>query len=97
MLGALWPRMSRRTGSDTPISAARELHVCLRSWNVRLTILASRHAVNERFLSVTESRSSLVAGKDIFASSFIFTASSRWPQLADSSESFEAYHSSSSQ
>src|SRR5829696_2677585 len=28
---------------------------------------------NERFLSVNESRSSLVAGEDIFASSFIFT------------------------
>ena len=27
----------------------------------------------ERFLSVNESRSSLVAGEDIFASSFIFT------------------------
>src|SRR5215211_3802463 len=28
---------------------------------------------SERFLSVNESRSSLVAGEDIFASSFIFT------------------------
>src|SRR5829696_987435 len=28
---------------------------------------------NERFLSVNESRSSLVAGEDVFASSFIFT------------------------
>ena len=50
MLVALWPRMSRRTCSDTPISAARELHVCLRSWNVRLTILVSRHALVNAFL-----------------------------------------------
>src|ERR1041385_1076543 len=50
MLVALWPRMSRRTCSDTPISAARELHVCLRSWNVRLMIFASRHALVNAFL-----------------------------------------------